>query len=136
VIFPPSSDVQRVQDHVRWMAEAALAKRALDSQLELKYLFLDGALTLLMREGRKYPVLLPNYMIRDVCTRARRKGTIVAAVSKSHSIPCWRLIADLAKSIYGVGFRWFCRLPGGRILMGEGFVFSAKMPKLITHQKS
>jgi len=149
VIFPPSSDVQRVQDHIRWMAEAALAKRALDSRLELKYLFLDGALTLLMREGQKYPILLPNYMIRDVCARARRKGTVVAAVSKSHSVPCWGLIADLAKSIYGVGFHWFCRLPGGedpdgrrlRILEGRGqippthgvtylFRFSDMMPVL------
>mgnify|MGYP000527656757 CR=1 FL=1 len=149
VIFPPSSDVQRVQDHIRWMAEAALAKRALDSQLNLKYLFLDGALTLLMREGQNHPILLPNYMIRDVCARARRKGTVVAAVSKSHSVPCWGLIADLAMFLYGVGSHWFCRLPGrddpdGRelhILEGRGqippthgvtylFRFSDEMPVL------
>jgi hypothetical protein len=112
VIFPPASAVQRVQDHIRWIGEAALARRTLDSKLNLKYLFLDGALTLLMRERRGYPILVPNYMIRDVCARARKKGTIVAGVSKSHTVPCWGLIAELAESHFGHGCHWFCRLPG------------------------
>lgn len=112
VIFPPASSTQRVYDHIRWIAEAALAKRALQSELQLKYLFLDGALTLLIPEGREYPILAPNFMVRDVCSRARRKGVIVAGVSKSHTIPCWGLIADLARFRFGVGSHWFCRLPG------------------------
>jgi hypothetical protein len=112
VIFPPASATQRVQDHIRWIAEAALAKRTLESKLNLKYLFLDGALTLLIRERQEHPILVPNYMIRDVCARARKKGTIVAGVSKSHTVPCWGLIADLAKFHFGGGCHWFCRLPG------------------------
>jgi len=112
VVFPPALATSRIQDHVRWIAEAALAKRALESKLNLKYLFLDGALSLGMGREQRFPILVPNYMVRDVCVRARKKGTTVAGVSKSHTIPCWGLIADLARDHFGRGCHWFCRLPG------------------------
>lgn len=112
VIFPSLSSPRRLHDLLMRIAEAALAKRALQSKLQLKYLFLDGTLTLLMGEGRGYPRFIPDFMVRDVCSRARKKGTVVAGVSKSHTIPCGGLIADLAKSKFGVASHWFCRLPG------------------------
>ncbi len=112
VVFPPSSETSRVHDHVRYITEVALAKKTLESKLDLKYLFLDGTLSLVMEARQKYPILIQNYMVRDICARARNKGTVVAGVSKSHTIPCWGLISDLAQTQFGQHSHWFCRLPG------------------------
>ncbi|MHA2424597.1 MAG: hypothetical protein ACXAEF_07400, partial [Candidatus Thorarchaeota archaeon] len=48
---------------------------------------------------------------RDVCTLARKKGVIVAAVSKNHTIPFAHRIAKMARDNFGDHAKWFCQLP-------------------------
>ncbi|WP_309492724.1 hypothetical protein [Candidatus Hecatella orcuttiae] len=112
VISPPVHLPERILDMLRWSAEISMAKRALDSNLNLKYVILDTTLTLLFPARYDYPHLLHDYMLRDLCFRARKEGVIVMALSKSHTIPGGEKIIQLARRKYGPDAHWFCRIPG------------------------
>lgn len=110
--LPPASDSRHIHDLMRSITEFALAKRAIESNLTLKYLLIDTSLTLLIPKGRKYSRLIEDYLKRDLCMRARKKGTILLAISKTHTLPCASSIADLAEEEFGKDALWFCRMTG------------------------
>ncbi len=100
-----------VHDELRTVTELAAARKVLDSNLKPKYLLLDGALSVFLHFVRKYPSMPSGFMLRDVCTLARKKGVIVAAVSKNHTIPFAHRIAKMARDNFGDHAKWFCHLP-------------------------
>ncbi|MFX1598592.1 MAG: DNA double-strand break repair nuclease NurA [Promethearchaeota archaeon] len=110
--LPPASDSRHIHDLMRSITEFALAKLAMESNLSLKYLLIDTSLTLLIPKGRKYSRLIEDYLKRDLCMKARRNGIILLAVSKTHTIPCASLIAELAEKEFGKDALWFCRMTG------------------------
>ena len=110
--LPPASDIRHIHDLMRTITEFALAKRAIESNLSLKYLFMDTSLTLLIPKGRKYSRLIDDYLKRDLCMRARKRDIILLWVSKTHTIPCASSISDLAEKEFGKDALWFCRITG------------------------
>jgi hypothetical protein len=100
-----------VHDELRTVTELAAVRRVLESNLEPKYLLIDGALSIFMHFVRKYPSMPSGFMLRDICSLARKKGVIVAAVSKNHTIPFAHRIAKMARDIFGEHAKWFCQLP-------------------------
>jgi len=119
VILPPATSVRVIHDIIREITELSLAKRVLKSNLPIKYLLLDTTMTLLIPKGVIHPNLITDYMLRDVVYEARKKGVIVVAIAKSHTIPCTSAIAKLAEAKFGKNAHWFCRLPGEEDLEGK-----------------
>ncbi len=100
-----------VHDELRTVTELAAARKVLESNLNPKYLLIDGALSVFMHFVTKYPSMPSGFMLRDVCTLARKKGVTVAAVSKNHTIPFAHRIAKTARDNFGDHAKWFCQLP-------------------------
>ncbi len=100
-----------VHDELRTVTELAAARKVLESNLNPKYLLIDGALSVFLHFIRKYPSMPSGFMLRDVCTIARKKGVTVAAVSKNHTIPFAHRIAKMARDNFGDHSKWFCQLP-------------------------
>jgi hypothetical protein len=100
-----------VHDELRTVTELAAVRKVLESNLTPKYLLIDGALSVFLHFVRKYPSMPSGFMLRDVCTLARKKGVIVAAVSKNHTIPFAHRIAKMARDNFGDHAKWFCQLP-------------------------
>jgi len=122
VIYSHFTDTQQIHDAARTILELSLAKKAIDSPLKLKYLFLDSSLTLLIRRDLDYPTPLEDYILRDLCYNARKRGVTILAVSKHHTVPYTSLIAEMAKEKFG-NAHWFCRIPSGlKILQGKRLI--------------
>ncbi len=100
-----------VHDELRTVTELAAIRKVLESNLNPKYVLIDGALSVFLHFVRKYPSMPSGFMLRDVCSLARKKGVIVAAVSKNHTIPFAHRIANMARDIFGSHAKWFCQLP-------------------------
>jgi len=100
-----------VHEEIRKTSEYAAARRVLMSDIQPKYLLLDGALSVFMHFVRHYPSMPSGFMLRDVCTLARQKNVILCAVSKNHTIPFAHRIAAMAKDVLGETSKWFCHLP-------------------------
>ena len=100
-----------VHEELRKVSEYAAARRLLESDLCPKYLLLDGAMSIFMHFVRHYPSMPSGFMLRDLCSLARRKDVILCAVSKNHTIPFAHRIASVAKEELGEGAKWFCHLP-------------------------
>jgi len=118
-----------IHDELRTVLEYSAARNILTSTFQPKYLLLDGALSVFLHHNRKYPSMPSGFMLREICSLARKKGTILAAVSKNHTIPFAHKIANMAKEKFGDGGKWFCLLPsreepGGtlRILENRSYV--------------
>ncbi len=112
-----------VHEEVRKAMEYAAARRVLESDLQPKYLLLDGALSVFISQER-IPVMPSGFMLRHLCALAREKGTVLCAVSKGHSVPFAHRIARMAIEKWSDGSgcqghasgtgacKWFCLLPG------------------------
>ncbi|MHA1784464.1 MAG: hypothetical protein ACTSVE_04655, partial [Candidatus Helarchaeota archaeon] len=107
-----------IQRNIRGMLEWALIRKAILSNLGLKYIIIDGSLTILeplriVEEKKFKPVQLPfnDYLMRATCHQARKNNIILAAISKTHSVPGSLHISSLARSL-GYKDHWFCRIPG------------------------
>jgi len=100
-----------VHEEIRKTSECAAARNLLMSDIRLKYLLLDGALSVFMHPARGYPSMPSGFMLRDVCALARAKNVILCAVSKNHTIPFAHRIAGMAKDVFGENAKWFCHLP-------------------------
>ncbi|MFW9908993.1 MAG: DNA double-strand break repair nuclease NurA [Candidatus Thorarchaeota archaeon] len=108
-----------VHDELRTVKEYAAARDVITSNLNPKYLLLDGAMSVFMHFVRKYPTMPSGFLLRELCSLARKKGIIVAAVSKNHTIPFAHRIANMAAEKFGSNAKWFCHLPS-REDPGEG----------------
>jgi len=100
-----------IHDELRKIFEYSAARRLIDSDLAPKYLLLDGALSVFLHAGRKYPSLPSGFMLRELLEAARKKGVIVCAVSKNHTVPFAYQIADIARKKFETPAKWFCLLP-------------------------
>ena len=100
-----------VHDEIRKASEYAAARNILTSNLRPKYILLDGAMSVFLHFVRKYPSMPSGFMLRELCSLARKEGVILCAVSKNHTIPFAHRIANMAKEIFGDGAKWFCHLP-------------------------
>ncbi|MFX1559620.1 MAG: hypothetical protein ACFFBL_03455 [Promethearchaeota archaeon] len=102
-----------VHEEIRKVSEYAAARMLLMSDLQLKYLLLDGALSVFMHFVRHYPSMPSGFMLRDLCALARQKNVVMCAVSKNHTIPFAHRIAGMARDVFGDSAKWFCHLPSG-----------------------
>ncbi|MFX1578108.1 MAG: hypothetical protein ACFFBJ_00535 [Promethearchaeota archaeon] len=100
-----------VHEEIRKVSEYAAARNLLMSDLNPKYLLLDGALSVFMHFVRHYPSMPSGFMLRDLCVLARQKNVILCAVSKNHTIPFAHRIAGMARDVFGENAKWFCHLP-------------------------
>jgi hypothetical protein len=101
-----------VHDELRTASEYAAARIVLTSEIQPKYMLLDGAMSIFMHQVRQYPSMPTGFMLRELCSVARDSGAILCGVSKSHTIPFAHRIAGLARDTHGDGTKWFCLLPG------------------------
>ncbi|MHA1303664.1 MAG: hypothetical protein ACTSPI_08185, partial [Candidatus Heimdallarchaeaceae archaeon] len=98
-------------DQFREVLEYSLAFALLKMDIDLKYLFLDGSLNLLISPHYDQPRLVSNYLLRDLCAEAMKKNTCVVAVSKTTTFPfIYRIAKDVEKSFNGEK-KWFFRIP-------------------------
>jgi hypothetical protein len=100
-----------VHEEIRKTSEYAAARRILMSDIQPKYLLLDGAMSVFMHFVRHYPSMPSGFMLRDVCALARQENVILCAVSKNHTIPFAHRIAGMARDVFGETAKWFCHLP-------------------------
>jgi hypothetical protein len=100
-----------VHEEIRKVSEYAAARNLLMSDLNPKYLLLDGAMSVFMHFVRHYPSMPSGFMLRDLCVLARQKNVILCAVSKNHTIPFAHRIAGMARDVFGENAKWFCHLP-------------------------
>lgn len=98
-------------DQFRETLEYSLANALLNSDTHFKYLFLDGSMNMFMRPDQDQPRLAPNYLLRDLAIKSLRKGTCLAAVSKTTSFPfAYRIAQDIENDLGGEK-KWFLRIP-------------------------
>ena len=100
-----------VHEEIRKTSEYTAARQILMSDLQPKYLLLDGALSVFMHFVRHYPSMPSGFMLREVCALARQKNVVLCAVSKNHTIPFAHRIAAMARDVFGEAAKWFCHLP-------------------------
>ncbi|MHA1959977.1 MAG: DNA double-strand break repair nuclease NurA [Candidatus Thorarchaeota archaeon] len=100
-----------VHEELRKVSEYAAARSALMSGFQLKYLLLDGAMSVFLHPTLKYPSLPSGFMLRELCSLARDRKVTLCAVSKNHTIPFAHRIAKLAEEKFGESSKWFCLLP-------------------------
>lgn len=116
LLLRKSSDKAIIQSDLRGIIETALVRKAIFSNLKLKYLIIDGSMTILeplkLMKKAFTPRNLPfrDYLLRDICYNARQKGIILAAISKTHTVPGSYLITKLASQL-GFKDHWYCRIP-------------------------
>ncbi len=98
-------------EQFREVLEYSIAKALLDSEIDFKYLFIDGSMNMLMDPGQKQPRLAANYLLRDINLKALQNDTCVVAVSKTTTFPfIYRLAIDLEKKL-GEEKKWYIRIP-------------------------
>jgi hypothetical protein len=100
-----------VHEELRTVAEYAAIRNVLTSSIHPKYLLIDGALSVFMHFIRKYPSMPSGFILREICSLARREGVVLCAVSKNHTIPFAHRIAKMAQDKFGEHRKWFCQLP-------------------------
>ncbi|MHA1850238.1 MAG: hypothetical protein ACTSW8_03140, partial [Candidatus Thorarchaeota archaeon] len=100
-----------VHDELRKASEYAAIRNLLNSDINPKFVLIDGAMTIFMHPTRHYPSMPGGFMLRDLCSLARQKSVILCAVSKNHTIPFAHRIAKMAKDNFGEDAKWFCHLP-------------------------
>ncbi len=100
-----------VHDELRTVKEYAAVRNVLTSNLKPKFVLIDGALSVFLHFVRKYPSMPSGFMLRELCSLARKNGVILAAVSKNHTIPFAHKIAKMAEDTFGNNEKWFCLLP-------------------------
>jgi len=100
-----------VHEELRKASEYAAIRKVLTSDIQPKYMLIDGAMSIFMHFVKHYPSMPSGFMLRDLCSLARQKDVILCAVSKNHTIPFAHRIAKMAKDVFGEGAKWFCHLP-------------------------
>lgn len=100
-----------IHDELRKVSEYAAIRTLLTSDIDPKFVLIDGAMSVFMHPTKHYPSMPSGFMLRDLCSLARQKGVILCAVSKNHTIPFAHKIAKMAKEKFGDGAKWFCHLP-------------------------
>ncbi|MHA1866582.1 MAG: hypothetical protein ACTSVB_08305 [Candidatus Heimdallarchaeaceae archaeon] len=134
-------------DQFREILEYSLAYSILKTEKQIKYLFIDGSMNMLISRNHNQPRLISNYLLRDLCTEALKRKTCVVAVSKTTTFPfIYKIAQDVRIHLKGEK-KWFFRVPSKelgetplRLLEGKSippenaitylFHFSAELPVL------
>ena len=78
---------------------------------QIKYLFIDGSMNMLISRNHNQPRLISNYLLRDLCTEALKRKTCVVAVSKTTTFPfIYKIAQDVRIHLKGEK-KWFFRVP-------------------------
>jgi hypothetical protein len=126
MIRPHAADAGNLGIQLRTAAELGAALRLLRSGQPLDYLLVDTTMSLPFVQRRRSSLFF-EHMKRLCCVEAREQGTVFAALSKSHGLPCMEMIELLASDKLGLGEgeraeHWYMRLPTPKL---DGWSFTA-----------
>jgi hypothetical protein len=112
LIVPPAHDVGNVGLQLRTTAELASALRLIEESPPGTVVLTDGTMTLPFAR-RKRQSLFFEHLRRFCCVRARERGVIFGALSKSHGLPSGLRIEEAARDKLGQqnAEHWYMRMP-------------------------
>ncbi len=115
LVRPHASDSGNIAIQLRSLGELGAALRTLKHAEGLRYLLIDGTLSLPFASTRDES-LFHEHLKRLCCVEARLRGAGFFALSKSHGFPSIETLEELARESLGVSERqraehWFLRLP-------------------------
>jgi hypothetical protein len=111
LIVPPAHDAGNVGVQLRTTAELAAALRLIDGAPRGAIVLTDGTMTLPFVH-RTQQSLFFEHLRRFCCVRARERGVIFAALSKSHGLPSGIRLEDAAREKLGDHpEHWYLKLP-------------------------
>ena len=115
LVRPHASDSGNIAIQLRSLGELGAALRTLKHAEELKYLLVDGTLSLPFASTRDES-LFHEHLKRLCCVEAQLRGVGFFALSKSHGFPSIEALEEIARESLGVPERqraehWFLRLP-------------------------
>lgn len=112
LIVPPAHDGANIGIQLRTTAELGVALRLIESVPMGSLVLFDGtfALPFVQREEQS---LFFEHLRRYCCVRARARGVIFAALSKSHGLPTNLRIENAAQERMGLSNpeHWYLRIP-------------------------
>jgi hypothetical protein len=112
LIIPLAHDAGNVGVQLRTTAELGAALRLIESAQEGAIVLTDGTMSLPFVQ-RERQSLFFEHLRRYCCVRARARGVIFAALSKSHGLPSGVRIEEAAREKLGCGDprHWFLKIP-------------------------
>lgn len=112
LIVPPAHDAGNVGLQLRTTAELAAALRLIDEAPPGAVVLTDGTMTLPFVQ-RSRQSLFFEHLRRFCCVRARERGVVFGALSKSHGMPSGIRLDDVAREKLGQRDpeHWYLRLP-------------------------
>lgn len=112
LIVPPAHDAGNLGVQLRTTAELAAALRLIQSAPPGSFVFTDGTMTLPFVQ-RSRQSLFFEHLRRFCCVRARDRGVVFAALSKSHGLPSGVRLDKAAREKLGRPDpeHWFLRMP-------------------------
>ena len=115
LVRPHASDSGNIAIQLRSLGELGSALRTLKCTNNLRYLLVDGTLSLPFASTRDES-LFHEHLKRFCCVEARSQGVGFFALSKSHGFPSIELLEEIARDSLGAEGRqrdehWFIRLP-------------------------
>jgi hypothetical protein len=112
LIVPSAHDAGNIGIQLRTTAELAAALRLIEHTPSGAFVFTDGTMTLpfVQRHGQS---LFFEHLRRFCCVRARDRGVVFAALSKSHGLPSGVRLDEAARAKLGTRDpeHWFLRIP-------------------------
>lgn len=112
LIVPPAHDAGNIGVQLRTTAELAMALRLIDQAPTGTLVLTDGtmALPFVQRKGES---LFFEHLRRFCCVRARQRGIVFGALSKSHGLSSGIRLDDAANEKLGTpsAEHWFWRVP-------------------------
>ncbi len=112
LIVPPAHDAGNVGVQLRTTAELAAALRLIEYAPSGSLVFTDGTMTLPFVQ-RDRQSLFFEHLRRFCCVRARERGVIFAALSKTHGLPTGVRLDEAAREKLATPDpeHWFLRMP-------------------------
>jgi len=112
LIIPPAHDAGNVGLQLRTTAELASALRLIEEAPLGAIVLTDGTMTLPFVQRRRQSLFF-EHLRRFCCVRAREKGVIFGALSKSHGLPSGLRIEEAARDKLGRqdAEHWYMRMP-------------------------
>jgi hypothetical protein len=112
LIIPPAHDAGNVGVQLRTTAELAAALKLIEVVPSDALVLTDGTMSLPFVQREKQSLFF-EHLRRFCCVRARAKGVVFAALSKSHGLPSGVRIEEAAREKLGITEpeHWFMRVP-------------------------
>jgi hypothetical protein len=114
LIRPHAADAGNIGIQLRSTAEFGAVLRLLRSKAEIKYVLIDGTLSLPL-VTRTDVSLFHEHLKRLCCVEARKQGIGLFTLSKTHGLPAMGLLEELAREREerngNIAEHWYLRLP-------------------------